>query len=103
MATRRTRIYRRDGGRCRFCGMPLSRDAFTLDHLLPKSRGGPDWDVNLVVACSPCNNQKGDRTLEAAGMELRGMQAFRYPWQEIQWELAHGRLERLTVDWRVMP
>lgn len=103
MATRRLRIYRRDEGRCRFCGVPLTRSEFTLDHLYPRSKGGPDWDVNLVVACSPCNNQKGDMTLEESGMELLGNQAFRDTWREIQWELVHGRVGRLTVDWRILP
>ena len=103
MATRRMRVYRRDGGRCRYCGMSLLRHQFTLDHLLPRARGGPDWDINLVVSCSPCNNAKGDKTVEEAGLQLVGMQGYRHVWQEIQWELAHGRLDRLTVDWRVIP
>lgn len=103
MATRRMRVYRRDGGRCRFCGVVLQRHDFTLDHLLPRSKGGPDWDINLVAACSPCNNQKGDRSLDEVGLELMGNMAFRDEWREIQWELAHGRTERLTLDWRVHP
>lgn len=103
MATRRMRVWKRDGGRCRFCGCALTRNEFTLDHLLPRSKGGPDWDINLVVACTACNNQKGDKSIEEAGMELLGNAAFRDPWREIQWELAHGRTHRLTLDWRVMP
>lgn len=103
MTTRRMRVYRRDNGRCRFCGVALPRADFTLDHLLPRSKGGPDWDINLVVACSSCNNQKGDMTIEDVGLELIGNQAFRDVWREIQWELAHSRTDRLTVDWRVLP
>lgn len=103
MATRRIRVYRRDHGRCRFCGVSLSRTEFTLDHLLPRARGGPDWDINLVVACSPCNNTKGDRTVEESGLDLVGMEGFRHVWQEVQWELAHGRIGRITVDHRVIP
>jgi 5-methylcytosine-specific restriction endonuclease McrA len=103
VATRRMRVWRRDEGRCRFCGVTLTRSEFTLDHLLPRSKGGPDWDINLVVSCSPCNNQKGDKTLEEAGMELIGNQAFRDVWREIQWELAHARTERLFLYWRVIP
>lgn len=103
MATRRMRVYRRDKGRCRFCGVSLTRGAFTLDHLYPRSRGGPDWDINLVVSCTQCNNQKGDKTIEDMGMELLGNAAFMDEWRVIQWELAHGRTDRLTLDWRVTP
>lgn len=103
MATRRIRVWKRDEGRCRFCGAGLTRNEFTLDHLLPKSKGGPDWDINLVVSCSSCNNTKGDKTIEDVGMELLGNAAFRDQWREIQWELAHGRTERLTLDWRCLP
>ncbi|MDX1419010.1 MAG: HNH endonuclease [Rubricoccaceae bacterium] len=67
MLTRRN-VLRRDGHRCQYCG---SRERLTLDHVLPKSRGGPDaWD-NLVAACVPCNNRKGNRTPEEAQMTLR--------------------------------
>lgn len=97
------RVYRRDEGRCRFCGVALPRAEFTLDHLFPRCRGGPDWDVNLVVACTSCNNEKGDKDIGEVGMELLGNAAFRDEWREIQWELAHGRTDRLTLDWRVSP
>jgi 5-methylcytosine-specific restriction endonuclease McrA len=67
MLTRRN-VLRRDGHRCQYCG---SRERLTLDHVVPKSRGGPDaWD-NLVAACVPCNNKKGNRTPEEAQMTLR--------------------------------
>lgn len=67
MLTRRN-ILRRDGNRCQYCG---SRDRLTLDHVVPKSRGGPDtWD-NLVAACVPCNNKKGNHTPDEANMPLR--------------------------------
>lgn len=83
--------------------MWMFKNDFTLDHLLPKARGGPDWDINLVVSCSPCNNQKGDKTVEEAGLQLKGMQGYRKIWQEIQWELAHGRTDRLSLDPNVIP
>jgi 5-methylcytosine-specific restriction endonuclease McrA len=63
MLTRRN-VLRRDGHRCQYCG---SRDRLTLDHVLPKSRGGPDsWD-NLVAACVPCNNKKGNHLRDFLG------------------------------------
>lgn len=67
LLTRRN-VLRRDGHRCQYCG---AAERLTLDHVLPRSRGGKDaWD-NLVAACTPCNNKKGNRTPEEAGMPLR--------------------------------
>jgi len=61
-------IYQRDGHKCQYCG---STRSLTIDHVVPKSRGGEDtWD-NLVVCCSHCNVQKGDRFLEHTGMVLK--------------------------------
>lgn len=64
----RKNVLRRDRFRCQYCG---SRDRLTIDHILPKSRGGPDSWENLVAACVPCNNRKGNRTPEEARMTLR--------------------------------
>jgi 5-methylcytosine-specific restriction endonuclease McrA len=64
----RKNVLRRDGFRCQYCG---SRDSLTVDHVLPKSRGGADTWENLVAACTPCNNRKGSRTPDEARMELR--------------------------------
>jgi 5-methylcytosine-specific restriction endonuclease McrA len=68
LLTRRN-IIKRDGHRCQFCGQ--SRTAMTVDHVNPKNRGGEDSWENLVCACVRCNNKKGDRTPEEAGMPLR--------------------------------
>lgn len=54
-------IFQRDGNRCVYCG--LSAD-LTLDHVIPKSRGGSHEPENLVTACRPCNSSKGARTPE---------------------------------------
>ncbi|MGC8654298.1 MAG: HNH endonuclease, partial [Candidatus Kryptoniota bacterium] len=53
----RKNILRRDGNRCQYCGrgdLPL-----TVDHIIPKTRGGEDSWENLVCACIRCNNKKG--------------------------------------------
>lgn len=42
----------------------------TIDHIIPKARGGEDSWMNLVAACLPCNNRKGDRTPNEAVMQL---------------------------------
>lgn len=64
----RKNILRRDSHRCQYCGrgdVPL-----TVDHIIPKARGGEDVWENLVTACIACNNRKGDRTPEEAMMPL---------------------------------
>ena len=59
----RKNVLRRDRFRCQYCGR---RDHLTVDHVLPKSRGGKDSWRNLVAACTDCNNRKGNRTPEEA-------------------------------------
>lgn len=64
----RHRIYRRDGNKCVYCG---SKHKLTIDHVLPKSRGGGNtWD-NLVTCCQTCNSFKGNRTPEEANMIIK--------------------------------
>jgi len=60
-------IYKRDKNKCQYCG---STKSLTIDHVIPRSRGGKDTWENLVVACSPCNVRKGDKMLEHTGMKL---------------------------------
>ncbi|MBO6576846.1 MAG: HNH endonuclease [Rhodothermales bacterium] len=64
----RKNVMRRDRNRCQYCG---SRDKLTIDHVMPRSRGGRDTWENLATACVPCNNRKGNRTPEEARMQLR--------------------------------
>lgn len=64
----RKNILRRDGYRCQYCGTYSTN--LTVDHIIPKSRGGSDTWENLVAACISCNNKKGNRTPEEAGMKL---------------------------------
>lgn len=51
-------IYMRDGGRCYFCGKELLFKQISLDHYLPKSKGGPNDSFNLVCSCRRCNKYK---------------------------------------------
>jgi 5-methylcytosine-specific restriction endonuclease McrA len=60
-------VLRRDAHRCGYCG----RGASTIDHILPRSRGGGDSWENLVACCLRCNNLKGDRTPGEMSWELR--------------------------------
>jgi len=63
----RHNIFRRDGGKCQYCG--TTKD-LTLDHVIPKSKGGKSTWTNLVTACKKCNSLKGDYSLEKIGMKL---------------------------------
>ncbi len=64
----RKNILRRDGFKCVYCGR--SDIPLTIDHIIPKARGGDDTWENLVSACTICNNKKGDRTPDEAKMRL---------------------------------
>lgn len=64
--TRRA-VFGRDGHRCQYCGGP----AESLDHVVPRSRGGDHtWD-NVVACCRSCNVRKGDRLPSEVGLHLR--------------------------------
>jgi 5-methylcytosine-specific restriction endonuclease McrA len=60
-------IYKRDENKCQYCG---STRHLTIDHVIPKSKGGDDSWFNLALACSQCNTKKGDKLLEHSGMKL---------------------------------
>jgi 5-methylcytosine-specific restriction endonuclease McrA len=68
--TNRHRIFARDRYRCQYCGRRGTAFDLTLDHILPRSRGGRTVAENLVTSCQACNNRKGDRTPEEARMPL---------------------------------
>ncbi|MEZ4241455.1 MAG: HNH endonuclease [Myxococcota bacterium] len=70
VALTRRNVLLRDGNRCVYCGfVGLGRD-LTIDHVMPRSRGGRTAWENVVAACAPCNRRKGDRTPDEAGMRL---------------------------------
>jgi 5-methylcytosine-specific restriction endonuclease McrA len=64
----RQNIFKRDNHTCQYCG---TGKELTIDHLIPKSKGGKSSWTNLVTACKPCNAQKGDNTPEQANMQLK--------------------------------
>lgn len=66
----RKNLMLRDGHQCQYCARtPMVRE-LNIDHVLPRSRGGPSSWENLVTACRVCNLRKGRRTPEEAGMRL---------------------------------
>ena len=64
----RRALFARDGWRCVYCGTSSGR--LTLDHVVPKSRGGESVWENVVTSCAPCNLRKGNRLPHEVQMEL---------------------------------
>lgn len=63
-------IFRRDQQQCQYCGCYLGAKSLTIDHILPKSRGGTlNWE-NATTSCNPCNTKKANRTPEEANMRF---------------------------------
>lgn len=93
-------VLTRDHFTCQYCGTTPPRPELTMDHILPRSRGGKSaWD-NVVTACKKCNGRKGNRTPAEANMKLQtqptrprylaiaalGSAKAREAWQRYIWE-----------------
>ncbi|MBN1240556.1 MAG: HNH endonuclease [Gammaproteobacteria bacterium] len=63
-------LFKRDANLCMYCGIVFRTSELTRDHIRPISHGGHDTWTNVVTACKRCNNHKGGRTPEQAGMQL---------------------------------
>jgi 5-methylcytosine-specific restriction endonuclease McrA len=67
--SRRT-VLARDHYTCQYCGIQPGKANLTIDHVLPRSRGGETHWENVTTACGPCNRRKGNRTPDEAKMPL---------------------------------
>ncbi len=67
----RRNLFRRDNHTCQYCGTRPGSDALTIDHVLPRSRGGRSTWENCVLACIDCNKRKRDRLPAEARIRLR--------------------------------
>lgn len=90
---RREAIMERDGAECVWCRVPLAVDdyRFTVEHVLPRAKGGPTWPENEVTACSNCNKTRG------AKMPLRFIKECKERGLEPNEEVIIGCLLRLEV------
>ena len=86
-------ILRRDGHRCQYCGKKGKK--MTIDHVIPKKRGGKDKWENLVCACPSCNAKKGDKIPEEAGMRL-----LRKPKKPYYVYFAIRNLDNIPKNWQ---
>lgn len=93
----RETIFVRDRGQCQYCGRAIPRREGTYDHIVPKSRGGETRWENIVLACRPCNQVKGNRTPAEAEMQLRNQ-----PGRPAlgSWQLLVGHRDALPPAWR---
>jgi len=90
VALNRRAVFVRDGHRCQYCNAP----AENIDHVIPRSKGGPHTWENVVAACRPCNARKMDHYLHETNMRLR--RAPRAPRERI-WILA--AVGAVRPDW----
>jgi hypothetical protein len=67
----RRNLWRRDKGRCQYCGSQPGTDDITMDHIHPKSKGGLSTFENCVLCCTACNLKKGNKSLQEVGMRLQ--------------------------------
>jgi len=89
--TRRA-VFARDRWTCQYCGSGAS---LTVDHVVPRSKGGrSSWD-NIVTSCAPCNRRKGDAMLRQAGMKL-----IRQPGSPSPQIFIHVATPTIPVAWR---
>lgn len=95
-------LFARDSYICLYCGSRFGHKVLTRDHVIPRSRGGPDTWNNTVTACRACNMKKGARTPEQARMPLIAL-----PYTPNYWEgliLSHRTIlfdQRLFLEAQV--
>lgn len=70
MSFSRNNLYKRDEGKCMYCGVKLELKNCTVDHLTPKSKNGPSSWLNCVLSCRSCNFKKADQYLEKTNLKL---------------------------------
>src|SRR3954465_16057446 len=92
--TPRRAVFARDSWPCQYCG---SRSNLTVDHVIPRSKGGSSSWENIVASCAPCNRRKGDRLPKQAGMHPR--RAPRSPRAEIFIHVASPTIPAAWREW----
>jgi 5-methylcytosine-specific restriction endonuclease McrA len=96
MPLTRRNIFERDQNTCQYCRN--KGEQLTLDHIIPRSRGGPDLWENLVTACVRCNIKKGNRTPKEANMTL--LCKPRRPHSSINFEIVKHTKGNLNQEWK---
>ena len=90
----RKNILLRDRYQCQYCGVRCKPTAITIDHVVPRARGGTTHWENVVAACHPCNRKKGSRALNQSGLSL-----IRHPRRPLWRELIDDMHRDAVSDW----
>jgi 5-methylcytosine-specific restriction endonuclease McrA len=93
VAFSRRNIYRRDRFACQYCGAQPGSEELTIDHVLPRSRGGTSTWENCVLACLDCNARKANRLPDEAHMPLRSIPV------RPMWKPMYGRHRVRIESW----
>ena len=91
----RKNILIRDKCQCQYCGVQCRPQTATIDHVVPRARGGKTTWQNVVVACHSCNRRKGSRQLERSGLKLR-----RRPRRPTWRDLVERTHQDVMEEWR---
>jgi 5-methylcytosine-specific restriction endonuclease McrA len=98
VAFTRHNVFARDKHRCSYCGKRKPTDELDLDHVLPRSRGGPHAWTNVVTSCRVCNLRKADKLPDEAGMPLR-LQPEKPRWSLMGSLVPHPR-QHIPLSWK---
>ena len=96
MPLTRRNVFQRDGHVCQYCG--YRGDQLSIDHVIPRSRGGPDTWENVITACIRCNVGKGNRTPREAQMTMRSVP--RRPISTLFFEASRQIQNGRHAEWR---
>ena len=96
MPLTRRNVFQRDSHLCQYCG--YRGDQLSIDHVIPRSRGGPDTWENVITACIRCNVGKGNRTPREAQMTMRSVP--RRPISTLFFEATRQIQNGRHVEWR---
>lgn len=91
----RRNVLHRDSHTCQYCGY---KDDLTIDHIIPRSKGGGDAWENVITACVRCNIKKGNRSPKEAGMQLSSMP--RRPHSSLHFEISKHLRGGINEEWR---
>lgn len=80
---RRAVVFARDHWTCQYCGSPVNRTTATIDHIIPKSRGGESSWSNCVTSCLKCNSKKGSKIDVFPSLKPK-------PPHQLHFHVAHG-------------
>lgn len=95
MRFNRRNLYVRDKSKCQYCNKKLTFKAFTIDHIVPKSKNGKTNWTNCVTACKVCNGKKANKFLKETNLSLQNIP--KVPYKTIRYDMCF--LEKTHSEW----